>query len=60
MADIVDLNTCERRAREPREANGSAEIIIFPGVRIERWEAPPAAKPRRRRARVRDQIELPD
>lgn len=64
MADIVDLATASaRRVREARPATGSAEIIIFPGVRIERWEqapAPQAAKPRNRRARARDRIELPD
>lgn len=42
------------------DRNGSAEIIIFPGVRFERMEEPPAARPRGRRARERDTLSLDD
>jgi hypothetical protein len=44
-------------------ATRSADIIIFPGVRIERWnEADAEARPKRRqRARPkRDRLELPE
>ncbi|MGE3066529.1 MAG: hypothetical protein AB7K67_13140 [Hyphomicrobiaceae bacterium] len=44
-------------------ATRSADIIIFPGVRIERWnEAEADAKPKRRqRGRAkRDRLELPE
>jgi hypothetical protein len=59
MAMILDFRS--RNAREPRDQDetGSAEIIIFPGVRRERHgEAPKPA--RRKRAPKRDRLELPD
>ena len=61
MADIVELNAVSRsRAVDAREPAGSAEIIIFPGVRIERWEQQPEQKPQARAKRARDRLELPD
>lgn len=42
-------------------AAGSADIVLFPGVRYERYtEEPAPAKPRARRARRRDQLDLDD
>ena len=58
-------NKCDHEA----DAGGCAEIIIFPGVRIERWdeaEVCSAQAPQRRRRRKRastirrDRLELPD
>lgn len=37
---------------------GSAEIVIFPGIRYERWDE--EAKGGQRRITKRDRIELPD
>ncbi|HRD74792.1 MAG TPA: hypothetical protein PK264_02465 [Hyphomicrobiaceae bacterium] len=40
MADVIEFPVLERPSRPgpivPRRG-GSAEIVIFPGVRIERW-----------------------
>lgn len=44
----------------PRAAHvAPAEIVIFPGIRYERWEETPS-QPRSRRARPRDEILLED
>lgn len=40
-------------------AGGSAEIVIFPGVRYERWEDGNGSEDERM-SRKRDRIELPD
>jgi hypothetical protein len=60
MATILEF----RHGLKPGNArrNGfttSAEIVFFPGVRYERWEEEPAAKPKKR-ARHRDQLDLDD
>jgi hypothetical protein len=66
MAHILDFRSGAARSEPETEParNGSAEIIIFPGVRRERHveEEPVPAKSRRReRARPkRDRLELPD
>ncbi len=57
MATIVEF----RAAARPRIAcstGSSAEIVLFPGVRYERWAAEPAEK--RGRNRSRDRLELVD
>lgn len=42
-------------------ATGPADVVLFPGVRYERWgEAPPEAAKPRRRARRRDHLDLDD
>ena len=42
------------------EQGRSADVVLFPGVRYERWtESAPAAK-RGRRSRERDTLELAD
>jgi hypothetical protein len=71
MAHILEFRSSAVRVESECEATlqGSAQIIIFPGVRIERHSEPPAepqvehlAKPRRReRGRAkRDRLVLPD
>jgi hypothetical protein len=47
MATIHEFRPSRRTGRSNLE--GGAEIIIFPGVRYERWTEPPAEKPKRRR-----------
>lgn len=62
MALILEFRSSVAKAEpEPVQAGG-AEIIIFPGVRRERHEEPPAKQQRRReRSRTkRDRLELPD
>ena len=63
MAHIFDFNahaskSCQRAARASMA--GSAEIVIFPGVRYERAEAGSVSTPARRHAKQRDRIELPE
>jgi hypothetical protein len=69
MAHIVEFRSNAVRAEAEPEAvqGGGAQIIIFPGVRIERHaeppeqDEPPARSRRRERARPkRDRLELPD
>ncbi|MFN3868784.1 MAG: hypothetical protein ACK4MF_06945 [Hyphomicrobiaceae bacterium] len=59
MAHIVDFRSTVRRpnARSARSGAGSAEIVIFPGVRYERWSNGPSAT---QAVAFRDRIELPD
>jgi hypothetical protein len=58
MATVLDFRAPEGRIRTrnlaPRPAK-SAEIVIFPGIRIERWPDPRPARPEphsRRKARA--------
>jgi len=60
MAQILSFRTPELRSDDgpDRHRERSAEVILFPGVRYERWEdAAQAAEPRRA---MRDVIELAD
>ena len=64
MAKVIKFNRADERtgpapaADTPRrERRASAEIIIFPGVRYERWEEPAEARAGRR-AKKRDRLEL--
>lgn len=61
MALILDFNAHASKAcrRAADHTAGSAEIVIFPGVRYERWEDS-AANRAKRRAKQRDRLELPD
>lgn len=64
MASILEFRPPEfegRREVARREPAGPADIVLFPGVRYERWAegAPEPAKPRRR-ARRRDHLDLDD
>jgi hypothetical protein len=65
MAHILDFRSGAARAEPETEParSGSAEIIIFPGVRRERHVEEPAPAKSRRRERARpkrDRLELPD
>lgn len=59
MASILKFaaRTGWQRMREPVQAAQSCEIVIFPGIRYERWgatdTAAPVAKPKRTRRRAR-------
>ncbi|MCC7252354.1 hypothetical protein [Hyphomicrobium sp.] len=64
MASILEFRQpafgC-RQGTARREGRGSADIVLFPGVRYERWTetSSDTAKPRRR-ARRRDHLDLDD
>ena len=64
MAHIVEFRSNAVRAEPETEVaqGGGAQIIIFPGVRIERHAEPPepAEQPVKSRRRKRDRLELPD
>jgi hypothetical protein len=62
MAHILEFRSGAERAEPQGEvARGSAQIIIFPGVRRERHAEQPAKPRRRERSRPkRDRLELPD
>jgi hypothetical protein len=62
MATILSFKSSQRPsvAAILRAAGMSAEIVLFPGVRYERWaEVPRDTKPAKR-AKRRDKIELED
>jgi hypothetical protein len=64
MATILDFpqggtDPDGTRARAGRSHGDTAEIVLFPGVRYERWEEPPQpSKPRRRKAVKRDRLDI--
>ncbi len=63
MASIVEFRrpSLSDRQSAPKSGSGSAEIVLFPGVRYERQDdelAEPA--PSRRRARRRDHLDFDD
>jgi hypothetical protein len=62
MATILEFRAQGARYPEfsdQRDRTRSAEVVIFPGVRYERDVEPEAAaKPRGRRTRQRDRLEL--
>jgi hypothetical protein len=64
MASILEFRKSAFRFRPLNDKSGAsatAEIVLFPGVRYERWsEEPPQDKPAPRRARRRDHLELDD
>lgn len=64
MADILDFRPAEGKlGRRAAGAAGASpcEIVIFPGVRYERWETATKDKPKTGRKRVkRDTLELTD
>jgi hypothetical protein len=67
MAIIFDFKPSESSARATlaRSVNAACEVILFPGVRYERWDVtpPPQAnaevQPRKRRAKKRA-VEMAD
>lgn len=64
MAMIIDFKAGSARIGGGglRTAAGSAEIVLFPGVRYERMSDEPAAasKPASRSRKKRDKLELED
>lgn len=63
MATIIELRARATRSHpEGASHGGSADVIIFPGVRYERVSADPLAPEpaMRRRSRKRDRLELED
>ena len=58
MATIVEFRSPLRRAPTPSAMKGgSADIVIFPGVRYEHQSEPEAAKPKKSK-RTRDTLHL--
>ena len=58
MATIVEFRSPPRRVPAPSAMNGgSADIVIFPGVRYEHQSEPEAPKPKTTKRR-RDTIQL--
>lgn len=64
MASILEFRQPALQCRQTtttHRAAGSADIVLFPGVRYERWaETPPESSKSRRRARRRDHLDLDD
>jgi hypothetical protein len=64
MATILEFRAgCVRGSHSARLQGSSAEIVIFPGIRYERWkegETPAPAQPKIKRQRHRDTLELED
>lgn len=60
MAQILSFRTPEFRASDAvgRRAGFSAEVILFPGVRYERWGEPDATSTGAERRESRDVLEL--
>jgi len=66
MAEIVELRASARRSDAARHsATGSAEVVLFPGIRYEYWQeaSPSPARARYpgrgdRRAPTRDLLEI--
>ena len=60
MATILDFPEMQvpARRRTSRRAQSSAEVILFPGVRYERWEDAPADREPARAMVVRDRLQL--
>jgi len=63
MASVLEFRrpALDCRQSAPKRGSASADIVLFPGVRYERWsEVPAEPAPARRRARRRDHLELED
>lgn len=62
MATILSFKPSTRDAGStpPPAVRRAGEIVLFPGVRYERWGEPQAAKPKKARRSCRDKIELQD
>jgi hypothetical protein len=60
MATILDFPETQvpARRRPVRRGKSSAEIILFPGVRYERWDDAPAVHEATRSSIVRDRLQL--
>lgn len=64
MASIIEFRRpgfMERSHTARNAANASADVVLFPGVRYERHaEQPEQVKPKSRRSRRRDHLDLDD
>lgn len=63
MATILEFRCSEARASATKPAKGrrtSAEVIIFPGVRVEYAEEPTPPRSQERRRAKRDTLDLLD
>lgn len=63
MASILEFRKSAFRFRPSTErgASATADIVLFPGVRYERWEEKHLPeKPEGRRTRRRDRLDLDD
>lgn len=60
MAMILEFPEMQvpARRRTTRRAQSSAEVILFPGVRYERWEDAPAEREATSGMVVRDRLQL--
>jgi hypothetical protein len=60
MAQILNFRTPELRSGETgeRRSSSSAEIILFPGIRYERWGDLTSGNAGEQRATSRDVLEL--
>lgn len=61
MATILEFRVSnERQPRRPLPKSGPAEILIFPGIRYERWRERDVAAEARRSVPIRDVLKLVD
>ena len=63
MATILEFRAHQSRSSSAAgrlAAGAGAEIVFFPGVRYERWSDEPQQKPRAKKTRRRDTLELED
>lgn len=60
MAMILEFPETLPPARRPnvRRSKPTAEIILFPGVRYERWDEAPSGNEARASAIIRDRLQL--
>jgi len=62
MATILEFRASDEKQLRPRhrERGSSAEIVIFPGIRYERWRERDISNDSRRSVPVRDVLQLVD
>jgi hypothetical protein len=62
MATILEFRAQSLKASgvDRLGGSGSAEIVLFPGVRYERWSGDETEKPKSKKSRRRDRLELED
>jgi hypothetical protein len=64
MASILEFRRPELRsgsARSSADGGATADVVLFPGVRYEKWEeGSPDAGQSSRRSRKRDRLDLED
>jgi len=61
MATILEFRASDEKLLRPRHRkSGSAEIVIFPGIRYERWRERDVTSDARRSMPIRDVLKLVD